>query len=367
MIWLAFLLACTPPEAEVELSIEAITARVRPDVSRADVWALAVRDALRAAGQPVDPSHVCQVLAVIEQESGYESDPAVPGLAGMVEAGLEAEVSQRLGLLGPSAMATLLDVEPEGSERTFRQRLREVTTERDVDELFQALVAHHEGKAPAVAKAVRLVAPRLQERLNPITTAGSMQVKVAYALEHPVSKGRSPDAVRASMYEVDGGVLYGTLRLFDTADYAEPLHRFADFNAGPYASRNAALQDQLASLTGRELAADGDLLVYDRRGRAVREQVGESHGAAMAYAVSRGLDPEHVARELTLEKSSELEQTSIWVSIQSDWSAVHGHAPPPYARVPSVTLDSPKLRGTWTTALFAERVQRRFEACLARG
>ncbi|HEY0882452.1 MAG TPA: DUF1615 family protein [Archangium sp.] len=42
-------------------------------------------------------------------------------------------------------------------------------------------------------------------------------------------------------------------------------------------------------------------------------------------------------------------------------------ADPPYARVPEVTLKSPKLSSDRSTAWFAKNVGLRYERCLSRG
>lgn len=363
--WL-LLLSCRPAP-DPGLTVAQVQGYVPSGTADREAWAGAVHQAIRAAGQPVDEDHVCQVLAVIEQESGYAPDPAVPGLAGIALRELEQSAAERLGRLGDDALELLLDVTPEGSEVSFRERLAKVRTERDLDRLYRDLVRHHEGRLWGLSTARAVLAPGLAERENPVTTAGSMQVAVAWALEHPAERGQSTDEVREALYTVPGGVHYGTKRLFDQdAPYREPIHRFADYNAGVWASRNAAFQERVADLSGEKLTLDGDLLVYNRRGRARRQQDGETVGALFAWVATGvpDLDNKRVRADLELEKSAKFEQTATWRAVQEAWSATHGE--PRYARVPEVTLDSPKLAGTWTTATFAKRVQKRYDACRAR-
>ncbi len=361
-------LACTGgPPADPGLSAEQLAAYVRSDVEDPKAWAQDVHDALVAAGRTTDADHACQVLATIEQESGYEADPEVPGLADIVMTELEAEVNDKLGFLGDTALETLLDVGPEG-QPTFRERLKGVRTERELDLVFRDMVSFHSEKAPLVAKALQAVFPKLLERLNPISTAGSMQVQVQWAQQHPHSKGQDRETVRDALYTRAGGVTYGTLRLFDhDAHYDAPIYRFADFNAGQYASRNAAFQEALATVQDTELAPDGDLLIYNKRGKATKK-VGETMGALLDFRVAHAPELEEAAvwRQARKEKKAAFERTDIWLQVRAAYAEETGKEAP-YARVPDVSLDSPKLRGDWTTSTFAERVKRRYGDCLKRG
>ena len=70
--------------------------------------------------------------------------------------------------------------------------------------------------------------------------------------------------LRDELYTRDGGVNYGTRMLLGyRADYPSRLFVFADYNAGRYASRNAAFQHMVATLSGADLALDGDLMLYE--------------------------------------------------------------------------------------------------------
>jgi hypothetical protein len=247
-----------------------------------------------------------------------------------------------------------------------------VRTERDVDVLFRDMLAYYEVNHPALFAAAqwagKLADVDALADLNPITTAGPMQVSVRFAEAWGnAHKGTTATSgsVRDALYTRFGGVYYGTARLLTyPAMYDRPLFRFADYNAGLYTSRNAALQGQLARLTGQKLTLDGDLLFYDRNGNP-NDREGESERAVQAFAQRHApqLSPDQIRRDLSSEKTIALEGTDTYRAIK--WAtAQQGGGVVEYATLPEVVITSPKFRGTRTSAWFARSVDRRYQTCL---
>lgn len=89
-------------------------------------------------------------------------------------------------------------------------------------------------------RVVKFVGQDIAEKMNPITTLGSMQVHINYAKEHKRTS-MNINELRDDLYTQFGGLYYGIHRLMMyPADYDKPIYRFADYNSGMYSSRNAA-------------------------------------------------------------------------------------------------------------------------------
>lgn len=374
---LAALAACAPRHTRPEVplpprvTVEQAVQLVPPGKKEREGWAEDVLAALEAHRQYPSAEAVCSVLAVIEQESGFEANPAVPGLSRIVREKLDA-YADKLGPLGPPAVKGLLEGKAPGYSQNFEQRLAQVKTERDLDRIFRELLEYYESEYPktyfAAQVASSLVKSTRLEDLNPITTAGSMQVSVRFAEELAGGDERALQRVREELYTRSGGVYYGTARLLGyEAHYSEPLYRFADYNAGYYASRNAAVQSQVSRLTGIKLVTDGDLLAYDKQGEPV-DQDSNSLKAVLAFReryVPEDVSERRVRKDVEKEKELAFEETDTWSAIKRVYQEQTGETPN-YEQLPAVTIRSPKMSGDKSTAWFAQSVNKRYKKCMDR-
>lgn len=365
--------AVRPEAREPELprlELAQVAGLIPSHVKEREAWAHEVLAALEAEEFPPAPEPVCSVLAVIEQESGYQADPAVAGLPKLVRQRLDS-YADKLGPLGRRALSGVLEGKAPGDKRTFEARLQTLKTERDLDHLFRDMLAYQEHENPGLYTAADLASKLFSStslaELNPVTTAGSMQVAVRFAQEKAGDE-REPEEVREELYTRAGGVRYGTARLLGyEAAYDKPLYRFADYNAGLYASRNAALQEQVSRLTGIELAPDGDLLIYDKDGEP-KDVDSRTLQAILAFRqryVPSTLSEKQVRRDVRKEKEAAFESTDTYKAIKRVYTKQVGSSAP-YARLPDVAIRSPKMSKDRSTAWFARSVDARFQRCLER-
>lgn len=325
-------------------------------------WATDLHAVLSGHEIPATNRNTCMAVATTEQESGFSPDPAVPGIGRMIDGWIaekHAELGKTKGWAFETGLRAVLDTTGPGAKTSYYERLRAAKTERDVDRVYRELVDAQRARIPrplrAAESAAKIVGLDL-DGMNPITTAGCLQVKVDFAEEHARVHGTDRALVRDALYTRQGCLHYGVVRLLDwDVGYDAPRYRFADYNAGVYASRNAAFQSQVAAVWGKPLALDGDLVRYDgarsRTEDAVTQVLGTSEWA--------------VTRDLKKGKLRSFEDTDAWREIRARYRAKTGREPA-YARLPDVHLDSIKLSGDKTTAWFAESVDRRYQRCIER-
>jgi hypothetical protein len=139
-----------------------------------------------------------------------------------------------------------------------------------------------------------------------------------------------------------------------------PLFRFADFNAGQYASRNAAFQNALSVASGLPVTLDGDLLP-----RASNAPSGETERAANSLAGRLGLSEAAIRGDLERGDDSDFEKTALHERVFA-YAEQLDKRTLPRAVVPRIDLQSPKFTRKLTTEWFARRVDERHRHCLAR-
>ncbi len=314
------------------------------------------RDIARAFAElriEASAENICSVVAITEQESLFVADPPVPGLSKIVWREIEAR-RKRYGIPKLVLDKALETRSPDG--RSYRRRIDALRTENEMNRLYQDMIA----ELP--------FGPTLLAKRNPVRTGGPMQVSIAFAERHaerrgyPYPVGRS---IRDEVFTRRGGMYFGIAILLDyPAPYSEPVYRFADFNAGRYASRNAAFQNALAIASGRRLVPDGDLLRY--RDGEPADEPSNTRRAVDAIAGRLGLSAGEIARQLRLEKQAGFGDTRLYRRV-FELAERRARKALPRASLPRIRLKSPKISRKLTTEWFAKRVRWRYEHCLARG
>lgn len=311
-------------------------------------WAADMHAAFTSLGIEPTRENVCAVVAVIEQESGFRVDPVIPGLPAMAW----REIDRHAAHAGvpPLIVHTALQLKsPTG--RSYSDRIGSARTEKDLSDIYEDFIG-------AVPLGTTLFADH-----NPIHTRGPMQVNIAFAEQYAAARPY-PYPVKSTIadevFTRRGSVYFGTAHLLAyPASYDAYLYRFADFNAGQYASRNAAFQRAVSSASGVPLVPDGALLPH---GGDVKSP-GSTELAARALGKRLNMDDDAIHNALEQGKTADFERTELYQRTFALAGRAKGRALP-RASIPSIQLHGPKISRSLTTEWYARRVDQRFRRCV---
>jgi Protein of unknown function (DUF1615) len=311
-------------------------------------WSTDINAALAMLEVTPTRANVCAVVAVIEQESGFRVDPVIPNLPAIAR----REIDDRAARAGvpPIVVRTALQLKSR-TGLSFSDRIDRARTERDLSEIYEDFIG-------AVPMGQTLFADR-----DPIRTRGPMQVNVAFAERYAAAKPY-PYPVKSSIadevFTRRGSLYFGTAHLLAyPARYDSYLYRFADFNAGQYASRNAAFQSAVGRLSGIPIIPDGALLPHD----GDKKEPGSTEIAIRAIRTRLNLSDSAIHEALEQGRSAEFENTALYRRVFTLVDKMEGRSAP-RALVPRIQLHGPKISRSLTTDWYAHRVDQRYRRCL---
>jgi hypothetical protein len=339
--------AATPPvnPADARALIEQ---SLPHNVADRNGWSADIYNAFTLLTVTPDRENICAVVAVIEQESGFHVDPVIPGLGAIARREIASRAEQaHVPMLIVNGVLQLKS----SDGRSYGDRIDAAKTEKDLSDVYEDLIA-------SVPLGKTLFADR-----NPIRTRGPMQVNVAFA-EQFSSATPYPYPVKSSisdeLFTRRGSVYFGVAHLLDyRAPYDEYLYRFADFNAGQYASRNAAFQHAASIVSGAPLETDGALMAHDPDPRNPGATELMLRGLSSRLKLSEGT----IHDALSQGRNKSFESTALYQRVFALADRKQGH-PLPRAMVPSIKLAGPKIKRNLSTSWYAHRVDGRFKGCL---
>ena len=314
-------------------------------------------------------SNTCSIIAVVDQESNFVADPQVPNLGKKSIKEMNERLEKKLGKKMAGYFNDMLAKSPSPDDN-FLMQLEQVKTERELDNIYREMFAFYtqQYKINLVTSAARIIARQnIEETFNPITTLGSMQVHIRYAIDHTRS-GSNIHKIRDDLYTQYGGLYYGIHRLMTyPTQYDKPIYRFADYNSGIYSSRNAAFQQMINKLSNQDLSLDGDLLAYNKEVDILSAPTTTETALGQLF-LDEGilLEAKDIRRDLKKEKKQNFEETDTYLQVASLYKEKFKKSAP-YAIMPEVVISGPKLSRDYNTNWYASKVDKRYKSCVSRG
>jgi hypothetical protein len=313
-------------------------------------WAADIYTAFATMKIASNTPNICAVIAITEQESGFRTDPPVANLAKIAWEEIDRR-AERAGLPKIAVHLALKLPSPDG--RSYSERMDAVKTERELSLIFEDFI----GMVPMGAM--------LFARLNPVRTGGPMQVSIAFAEQHAQDRAYPypvNGSIRHEVFTRRGGMYFGIAHLLDyPAAYDRLRYRYADFNAGHYASRNAGFQNAVSLVSGIPLDLDGDLIRHDQN----TSKPGATELAVRAIGERVDLNQREIRDALEQGDGPGFERTELYERVFELADRLQRKRVP-RAVVPHIVLKSPKITRKLTTEWFVGRVEQRQRNCLER-
>lgn len=336
-----------PPRRPADIRAEIV--RLLPATTKdREGWATDITAAFASIGIEPSTSNLCAALAVTEQESTFTADPVVPGLGRIAR----AEIDRRAADKGVPQLIVKAGLALKSANgRSYGDRIASLRSEREMSLLYEDMI----GRLP--------LGQRLFGSSNPVRTGGPMQVSIAFSERYASKRGYPyplAGSIRNEVFSRRGGMYFGIAHLLDyPAAYDKPLYRFADFNAGHYASRNAAFQNAVSLASGIPLALDGDLIIHGS------DKPGATELAVRTLSRHIDISDARIRRALEQGDRAEFDESTLHGAVFALAEKLEGRKLP-RAVMPRIDLKSPKITRKLTTEWFATRVDQRYQRCMAK-
>lgn len=315
-------------------------------------WVKDIHVTMKELSIPTTKKNVCQVLAVVEQESNFAANPKVPNLGKATLTAMQEKLKRYPTALQMYINKIMSDY-PTPSNN-YKQLILNVKDEKQLYLLQRQLV---DDLTQGISKISELGGIDVKYFVNEVKTLGSMQVHLDYALENAKNPLiSSKDMALQILENRKTGLYFGIKRLYEV-NYEKPIYFFADYNSGAFSSRNAAFQYMLMKLSGKKLSLDGDLLNYKGKSqtKTVLIDYFSKHNDAPSSLT--------VTADLLKEKEADFEKTDTYLYVVQKFKKRFPNQYR-YAMIPQVELKSSKLKNSWSTAKYARLVNERYQRCM---
>lgn len=301
-----------------------------------DAWAKDIIAQMEATGISFTKQHILMIAVTIDRESGFKEIPVVNNPEAILDrkiaefkkehSNIYSILEGNVGQYRQKAIKFIQERRNENlknglSRRTSSGKLVGYFTERDIDLAIDYAIGQYE-ELPWAAK--QLISKDYIEKYRP-KTSGTMQVNVGKAIELASKyegKSYSEHEMREALNTREEGLKYGMYYMKEVLSSYEdqgPLDErnvkfvFLDYNMGAFSARNAGIQTNLNRLGGNSLDVDGDLLLYDAKGKPLsKESETEDVIQEVLDENNSGMTDEQIRKDLLKEKSAGFENTRTY-------------------------------------------------------